>query len=203
MARNHNELKWQEFFQSDPFLLTFAFGYPISLVNGQSYVGGRRIDGKGEKIADFLIKNSISNNAALIEIKKPHTPLVKKYRDGVFGPHEELSGGITQVLDQRYHFVGNFAQHMKENKWWNQNAVSDFEVDCVLVAGQMPTEEAEKRSFQLYRKNSHSVRIVTFDELLRNLKQLLGYLKEDQSAPQTDESEIQGPIRIELDQGDM
>jgi hypothetical protein len=49
MARNHNESKWQEFFESDPFLLTFAFGYPISFVNGQSYVGGRRIDGKGEK----------------------------------------------------------------------------------------------------------------------------------------------------------
>jgi hypothetical protein len=29
------------------------------------------------KSADFLIKNSLSNNAALIEIRKPHTPLVK------------------------------------------------------------------------------------------------------------------------------
>jgi hypothetical protein len=77
---------------------------------------------------------------------------------------------------------------MKENKWRNENAVADFEVDCVLVTGQMPTEEAEKKSFQLYRKNSHSVRIVTFDEILGNLKQLLGYLKEDHSAQKTSEA---------------
>ena len=178
LSQNHNENKWQAFFEADPFLLSFAFGYPISFVNGQSYVGGRRIDGKGEKIGDFLIKNSLSNNAALIEIKKPHTPLLKNYRDGVFGPHEELSGGITQVLDQRYHFVGNFAQHMKDNEWWGENALSDFDIDCVLIAGTMPTEKDQRRSFQLYRKNSHAVRIVTFDEMLTQLKQVLGYLKQ-------------------------
>lgn len=178
LGQNHNENKWQEFFEADPFLLSFAFGYPISFVNGQSYVGGRRIDGKGEKIGDFLVKNSLSNNAAIIEIKKPHTPIVKKYRDGVFGPHEELSGGITQVLDQRYQLIGNFAQHQKDNDWWGENALSDFEIDCVLIAGTMPTEKDQRRSFQLYRKNSHGVRIVTFDEMLSQLKQVLGYLKQ-------------------------
>lgn len=166
LGQNHNENKWQSFFEADPFLLSFAFGYPISFVNGQSYVGGRRIDGKGEKIGDFLAKNSLSNNAALIEIKKPQTPLLKKYRDGVFAPHEELSGGITQVLDQRYQFVSNFAQHLKDNEWWGENALVDFEIDCVLVAGTMPIDKDQRRSFQLYRKNSHGVRVVTFDEML-------------------------------------
>ncbi|WP_339695799.1 hypothetical protein [Celeribacter baekdonensis] len=40
MAKNHNENKWQKFFEDDPFLLSFAFGYPVVCVNGQSYVGG-------------------------------------------------------------------------------------------------------------------------------------------------------------------
>ena len=178
LAQNHNEDKWQEFFEADPFLLTFAFGYPISFVNGQSYVGGRRIDGKGEKIGDFLVKNSISNNAALIEIKKPQTPLLKKYRDGVFAPHDELSGGVTQVLDQRYQFVSNFAQHMKDNEWQGENALADFEIDCVLIAGTMPADKDQRRSFQLFRKNSHGVRVVTFDEMLAQLRQVLEYLKQ-------------------------
>lgn len=177
MAKNHNENRWQKFFEADPFLLSFAFGYPVSIVNGQCYVGGRRIDGKGEKIGDFLFKNSVSNNAALIEIKKPHTKLLKEYRDDVFVPHDELSGGITQVLDQRYHLTSNFAQHMKDNEWWGDNALADFEVDCVLIAGQMPESKAECRSFQLYRKNSHGVQIVTFDEMLQSLKQVLAYIK--------------------------
>ncbi len=177
LAQNHNEDKWQKFFETDPFLLTFAFGYPISFVNGQSYVGGRRIDGKGEKIGDFLVKNSISNNAALIEIKKPQTPLLKKYREAVFAPHDELSGGITQVLDQRYQFVSNFAQHMKDNEWWGENPLADFEIDCVLIVGTMPDDKDQRRSFQLFRKNSHGVRVVTFDEMLDQLRQVLAYLK--------------------------
>ncbi|WP_434288832.1 Shedu immune nuclease family protein [Celeribacter sp. SCSIO 80788] len=178
MAKHHNENKWQKFFEDDPFLLSFAFGYPVVCVNGQSYVGGRRIDGKGEKIGDFLYKNSVNNNAALIEIKKPQSPVVKKYRDGVYGPHDELSGGITQVLDQRYHFTRKFPLHQSDNDWHGENEVADYEIDCVLIVGTMPTEKDKRRSFQLYRKNSHGVRIVTFDEVLEMLKNLLAYLRE-------------------------
>lgn len=74
-------------------------------INGQSYVGGRRIDGKGEMIGHFLCKNSVDNNTALIEIKKLQSPVAKKYRDDLYGPHDELSGGVTQFLDQRQHFT--------------------------------------------------------------------------------------------------
>jgi hypothetical protein len=41
-------------------------------------VGGRRIEGNVEKIADCLTNKSLSNNAVLIEIKKPHTPLYEE-----------------------------------------------------------------------------------------------------------------------------
>jgi len=177
MSKNHNENKWQKFFEDDPFLLSFAFGYPVVCVNGQSYVGGRRIDGKGEKIGDFLCKNSVNNNAALIEIKKPQSPVVKKYRDSVYGPHDELSGGVTQVLDQRYHFTRKFPLHQSDNDWHGENEVADYEIDCVLIVGTMPTDKDQRRSFQLYRKNSHGVRIVTFDEVLEMLKNLLEYLQ--------------------------
>ncbi len=177
IAKNHNENKWQKFFEDDPFLLSFAFGYPLVCVNGQSYVGGRRIDGKGEKIGDFLYKNSVNNNAALVEIKKPQSPLLKKYRDGVFNPHDELTGGVTQVLDQRYHFVRRFALHKSDNDWHGDDEVADYEIDCVLIVGTMPSETDQRRSFQMYRKNSHGVRIVTFDEVLAMLKNLLHYLQ--------------------------
>ena len=178
MAKNHNENKWQKFFEDDPFLLSFAFGYPVVYVNGQSYVGGRRINGTGEKIGDFLYKNSVNNNAALIEIKKPQSPVVKKYRNGVYGPHDELSGGVTQVLDQRYHFARKFPLHQSDNSWHGKDEVADYEIDCVLIVGTMPTDRDPRRSFQLYRKNSHGVSIVTFDEILEKLKNLLAYFRE-------------------------
>ena len=179
LEQNQSENEWQKFFEADPFLLSFAFGYPISFVNGQTYVGGRRIDGKGEKISDFLVKNSISSNAALIEIKKPDTKLLKPYRGGVFAPHDELSGGITQILDQRYHFARRFTLHKADNDWSGENEVADYEIDCVLIAGIMPKDKDQRRSFQLFRKNSHGVRVVTFDEMLDQLQQVLVYLKQN------------------------
>jgi hypothetical protein len=48
LSKNLSENDWQSFFEKEPFLLSFTFGYPVTFVNGQSYVGGRRIDGKGE-----------------------------------------------------------------------------------------------------------------------------------------------------------
>lgn len=176
MVKKLNEGDWQKFFQREPFLLSSAFGYPVTYVNSQPYVGGRRIDGKGEKIGDFLFKNSVNNNAALIEIKKPQTPLSKKYRDGVSGPDDELSGGVTQVLDQRYQMLRTFPLKQADNEWHGENEVNDFEIDCVLVIGVMPTEKEKRRSFQLYRKNSHGVKIVTFDEVLQQLKNIHKFL---------------------------
>jgi hypothetical protein len=178
MSKTLDENDWQGFFEKEPFLLSFAFGYPVTFVNGQSYVGGRRIDGKGEKISDFLFKNSLSNDAAIVEIKKPQTPMLKEYRNGVFAPHAELSGGTAQVLDQRYRLTANFAQHARDNKWSGNSALEDYEIDCVLVIGLMPTDDDQRRSFQLFRKNSHGVKIVTFDEILQQLKQIHEFLLE-------------------------
>lgn len=178
MAQARSELEWQKFFENDPFLLTFAFGHPITFVNGQSFVGGKRIDGKGENIADFLFKNALNNNAALIEIKKPQTPLLKPYRDSAKGPHKELSGAIVQVLNQKYELARRFDQMRTDNDWHGENEVNDFDIDCILVAGTMPSDKMDRRSFQLYRKNSHGVRIVTFDEILHQLKQVHEYMNE-------------------------
>ena len=174
-----NESRWQKFFENDPFLLSFAFGYPVKMINGQSFVGGRKISGGSDKIADFLYKNELSKNAALIEIKKPTTKLMIKYRnDGEYSASKDLSGGITQALEQRYRFLSEFNHHRRKNGWEGENAVEDCDIDSLLVVGRMPNDESEKRAFQLFRKNSHNVNVITFDEILGNLKQIANYLRQ-------------------------
>lgn len=56
------EERWQEFFNENPFILNMAFGYPVIKVRDQASVGGRKLSGDGEKITDFLVKNSLTNN---------------------------------------------------------------------------------------------------------------------------------------------
>ncbi len=170
------ERRWQEFFNENPFILNMAFGYPVIKVRGQASVGGRKLSGDGEKITDFLVKNSRTNNAAIIEIKTPQTAILNKkhYRDGIFTPSVDLSGSINQALDQKYQFQKQFAQIKDNTQLYD---IESYAVNCCLVIGRTPDGYDRKKSFELFRRNSKDVEIVTFDELLEKLKQLLVFLR--------------------------
>ncbi|MCV5349372.1 DUF4263 domain-containing protein, partial [Escherichia coli] len=76
LIKKTKEDTWQELFNQNPFILSLAFGYCAIKISDQASVGGKRLSGDGEKITDYLIKNSITNNLALIEIKKPSSVLL-------------------------------------------------------------------------------------------------------------------------------
>jgi hypothetical protein len=173
---------WQRMLEENPFILNMAFGTPIIKIQGQAYVGGRRIWGSGEKIADFLFKNSLTNNATIIEIKRPKTDLLvtRPYRGQVFSPSAELVASVNQVLDQIYQFQKNIAQIKDASR------VTDLEtysVTGVLIIGRSVNDKDQQKSFELYRGNSKSIQIVTFDELLNKLETLLKFLKPEPPTP--------------------
>jgi Domain of unknown function (DUF4263) len=170
------EGRWQEFFNENPFILNMAFGYPVIKVRDQASVGGRKLSGDGEKITDFLVKNSLTNNTAIFEIKTPQTPILNKtpFRDGVFTPSADLSGSINQALDQKYQFQKQIAQIKDNTRLYD---IESYAVHCCLVIGKTPDGDDRKKSFELFRRNSKDVEIVTFDELLEKLKQLSAFLR--------------------------
>ena len=102
---------WQAFFNQNLFILNLAFGYPFIKVQDQASVGGRKLSGSGEKITDYLVKNTLTNNAAIFEIKTPQANLLNKkpFRDGIYTPSSGLSGAINQALDQKYQFQTHIA----------------------------------------------------------------------------------------------
>jgi hypothetical protein len=169
------ESEWQSFFNENPFILGMAFGYPIVKVKDQASIGGRKLSGAGEKITDFLVKNSLTNNTALFEIKTPQTPLLssRSYREGVFTPTQELSGSINQALDQRYQFQKQISQIKDTSSIYD---IESYAVHSCLIIGKTPSDADQQKSFEMFRRNSKEVQIVTFDELLEKLKQLHDFL---------------------------
>jgi hypothetical protein len=153
-----------------------AFGYPVIKVRGQASVGGRKLSGDGEKITDFLVKNSLTNNTAIFEIKTPQTAILNRtpFRDGVFTPSTDLSGSVNQALDQKYQFQKQIAQIKDNTRLYD---IESYAVHCCLVIGRTPDGDDQKKSFELFRRNSKDVEIVTFDELLEKLKQLGAFLR--------------------------
>ena len=179
-----SERHWQDFLNENPFILSLAFGYPIIKVKDQAFVGGRKISGSGDKITDFLVKNRLTNNTAIIEIKTPQEKLlnVGTYRDGVYTPSTELSGSINQALDQKYRFEREIAQFKENSKIRD---IETYSVHCCLIIGRMPSSDDKQKSFELFRRNSKSVDVIAFDELLVKLKQLRDFLNSDHAESPT------------------
>ena len=169
------EEEWQQFFSDNPFALHLSFGYPVIKIRDKAVVGGRDFSGRSGSITDFLVKNRMTHNAALVEIKTPQEHLVSPevYRQGIYAPHRDLVGAVNQVLDQKVKFERSFAGSRGEEPELELEA---YGVGCVVIAGNTPADRAKVKSFELFRRNSKNVDIITFDELLAKLKELREFL---------------------------
>lgn len=178
LGEDRGEAAWQTFFKTYPFALKLAFGYPIIAMGDQVSVGGGRFDGKGEKITDFTASAALSGNLALIEIKTPDTALLGKvpYREGVYAPSRDLSGSITQVLDQKYQLQIDFASKRLKSRAFDLEV---YAVQCLVIVGRNPAGDDEKKSFEMFRRDLRHVLVLTFDEMLLKLKTILDFLRSD------------------------
>jgi hypothetical protein len=171
------EAKWQQFFVDHPFVLSLAFGLPIVVIHDQVSVGGRTFSGRGEKITDFLVKNGLGDNLALIEIKTPQTRLLgRQYRGGAYSASGDLVGCTTQVLDQR-HKVQAELNTLKVNS--RQFDLEAYAIRCLIIIGTTPDAPELRKSLELFRNNLHDVLVITFDELLEKLRRLHSFLSAD------------------------
>lgn len=177
LNRGKKEPFWQTFFDDNAFALQQVFGTPMVSFQSSASVGGVGFAGSGGKIADYLYKNPLTNNVALVEIKRPSTPLLgtKEYRGGVFGPSKDLAAAVTQVMDQAYHLTTHLSQLKSDSR---RSDLEAYAVQCFVVVGRTPSSDHphKQKSFEMYRANSRSVKIVTYDEILEQLKLLREFL---------------------------
>lgn len=175
LGKKLREEHWQKLFSENPFILGLTFGCPIIKIQSHAFIGGKKLSGDGDKITDFLVKNSLTDNTAIFEIKKPSTTLFNKtpYREGVYTPHSEFSGAITQLLDQQYQFQKGILSIKEASRIYD---LETYSVHGVLIIGLTPNDVDQKKSLELFRGNSKGITIITFDELLERLKQLYLFL---------------------------
>nr|WP_275590859.1 Shedu immune nuclease family protein [Pseudomonas sp. DP-17] len=183
LHRKLPEQKWQEFFKANPFVLGLAFPYPVILFKDQANVGGTTFDGKNESIVDFLMAQRFTGNLAIVEIKRPDTTLLYSdpYRGDLYSPHRELTGSMAQALDQRAQLLHHFAGKKSQDP--TSASVHVSSVNCIVIAGTLPTEPPQMRSLDLFRHSSKDVTVITFDELLEKLKELYRLMSGGKAVP--------------------
>jgi len=102
-ANFSDENLWQDTLTDHSFVLEQVFSWPTTIVKGKAYIGGKTITNTGGNIVDFLVQNRLTQNAALIEIKTPATPLLgRRYRNGIYNLSEDLSGTVMQILNYKH-----------------------------------------------------------------------------------------------------
>lgn len=180
---NTREEFWQaEILEKYPWIISQLFSTPCLYFGSKMHLGGKSIDNHGGNIIDFIYQNELTNNLALVEIKPPSAKLLgQKYREHCFSLSTDLSGAVNQVLSYRHSLLTDFANLVMNSPG---RAIEAFNPQCVVILGS--TREFDKYdvadkhdaigTFENYRNALSGVSIVTFDELLQKIKDLISIL---------------------------
>ena len=175
-----NEEFWQNLLKENSWAISQIYSRPIVILQGKAYLGGKNIGNANGTIVDFLFQNSLTKNALIVEIKKPTSSLMNSsaYRNSVHAPSFDLSGAILQTLTSRNILI-------TESRNLIRNSGDSFEVfnpSALLITGRLPTSSDELRSFEIYRSSLIGLEIITYDELLFKVQQILNLLNGEQDA---------------------
>ena len=177
-----NEANWQDFFDREQWVFGYGLDYRfMRQFDREVTVGGGGTDNKYKPVVDFLM--SFTNYTVIVEIKRPDTPIFKPSRGGRAGTWEfspEFMGAFSQIIEQKAEWQA-FAQTGEHfNKAGNETLLARTRnTKSILVVGSSEefsrTGNARDRNlmqdtFELFRRESRNIDIVTFDELLERAR---------------------------------
>jgi hypothetical protein len=166
---NSDEEFWQIQFNQNSYVLSQVFSVPVVFIQDKAYVGGMSIDRSDARFVDYLYSGDTSNEAILIEIKTPMTPLLgSKYRN-VYKPSAELSGVLIQISDYKLSLMQNLTAITRDF----EKKLAAFDPRCLIIAGNSERElttPAKRHFFELFRTSLHNVEIITYDELFKKIE---------------------------------
>lgn len=175
-----DEALWQMYFEKNPWI----FGYGLSYVylSGwnekklEQVVSGYSVFQRGKRADALLRSRGVISSLCFVEIKTHKTDLLEldHYRSGCWAPSRELSGAVSQVQ-------GTVAMALQDvRKLTNKDGAGNptgeeaygYMPKSFLVVGSLSefvtehgVNEDRHRSFELFRRNTSSPEIITFDEL--------------------------------------
>jgi hypothetical protein len=149
-----------EEFLSDNFRL--IFDPKFDRIETQLWLRFPELDafGKSRRL-DVFLRNSVINDWELFEIKRA-TKLTSTYRDS-----QVLASEVCYAVQQVKHYRQLLAQDKVRQKF-EAEGISYFQPSLNLIIGRSP--QISDRQFRQLISNEKEVKIITFDELLREMK---------------------------------
>ena len=169
------ETDWQDFFEREQWVFGYGLDYRIMRQFGREMVvgSGGGTDNRNKPIVDFL--GTFTDYTVLVEIKRPDTKIFKPSKGGRAGTWEfsaEFTSAVSQIIQQKAEWL-SFAQ---SGDHWNKDGdklvARTRNAKSVLIIGSRNEFSGDGReaqimrdTFELFRRESRTIDILTFDEL--------------------------------------
>lgn len=177
--KTKEEVTWQHFFNKNPWIFGYGLDYRFQNVLQKEFsASDTDASGKEQVNADFLIGDNYFTT--FVELKTPNTELFTnndsgKNRSGSWCLSTKLIYAVSQILEQK---ASGQIKLDKEpfNHEGEKITQKGYDSKCILIIGNLKNEienskdstkvkEIKKKTFELFRRDSRNIEIITYDEL--------------------------------------
>lgn len=184
------EAVWQRFFSENPWLLGVGMsGHLLTSWDAEKLervVAGHSVADVGKRVDALLTTSGIIRSLVFAEIKLHDDDLLETshYRPGTWAPSRALVGGVSQSLvtmDRARDDLGSWLAAEDKDGFQTGEQVFSGSPRSYLIIGRLESlmkddqiHTDKVRSFELYRGNTHTPEIITYDEVLARAKWAVG-----------------------------
>jgi hypothetical protein len=172
IEKDWNEAQWQNFFSENTWIFGYGLDYRfLSILQKEAAVSDVDVDGKNTVNSDFLMGSN--DFTVLVELKRPDTLLFEsgKNRSHSWRLSQYLVHAVSQILAQKAAWEIKSSQtNYDENGCPITQRTSDPKAILIIgkkdeIDGNPRDFEIKQKTFELYRRDSRNVEILTYDEL--------------------------------------
>jgi len=180
---------WQTFFEKN----TWIFGYGLNFVftsnldekKIEQVVSGNTFNNFGKRVDGLLKTRGLISSFCFVEIKNHDTPLLenKPYRSDCWNTSRELSGAVSQIQKTVQKSLNSFSTKtvIKDSEGNpTEETIFLYKPKSFLIIGCLSefivdsgVNESKYSSFEIFRQNTNSPEIITYDELFERAKHLI------------------------------
>jgi hypothetical protein len=188
ISDSKEEKVWQYFLEKNEWIFGYGLDYRFqTILQREAHVSEAELDGSNTVIADYLLGDKFFTT--FVELKKPSTPLFGKAinRSNAWSLSTEFINSVSQILEQKASGLVKLERQQFTQKG-EPITQKPYDSKVILVIGNWkevdnsstPLEkEIKKKTFELYRRDSRNVEIMTYDELFERAKFIVDGRKND------------------------
>ncbi|PTX58599.1 uncharacterized protein DUF4263 [Kordia periserrulae] len=196
LEKDVTEPEWQLFFKQNSWIFGYGLDYRfLSILQREASVSSTDLDGKNEVKSDYLLADK--NFTVLVELKRPDTALFEKdkNRSESWKLSKDLTYAVSQILAQKAEWEIK-SQTEQFDGVGNKIKQKTFDPKTILItgntnqfSGSTKTDLIKKKTFELYRRNSRNIEILTYDELFARATFIVNDGKNNEQSELNNESD--------------